>query len=67
MMAGHTLFKIVSGFGWIMFGTAFWFAGFFPIILLFGFTGLELGVAALQAYVFTVLTCIYLNDSIHLH
>jgi ATP synthase subunit 6 len=67
MMAGHTLFKIVSGFGWLMFGTAFWWAGFFPIVLLFGFTGLELGVAALQAYVFTVLTCIYLNDSIHLH
>ena len=28
---------------------------------------LELGVAAIQAYVFTILTCIYLNDAIHLH
>lgn len=67
MMAGHTLFKIVSGFGWIIFGSSFWFVGVLPIILLFGFTGLEIGVAILQAYVFTVLTCIYLNDSIHLH
>lgn len=67
MMAGHTLFKIVSGFGWLMFGSVFWVAGFFPVLLLFGFSGLELGVAILQAYVFTVLTSIYLNDSIHLH
>lgn len=67
MMAGHTLFKIVSGFGMVIFKTSFWIVGFFPLILLFGFTGLEIGVAILQAYVFTVLTCIYLNDSIHLH
>ena len=34
------------------------------VVLLFG---LELGVALIQAYVFTILTCIYLNDSINLH
>lgn len=67
MMAGHTLFKIVSGFAWIMLGGTLWMAGLLPVVLLFAFTGLEIGVAALQAYVFTILTCIYLNDSIHLH
>ena len=30
-------------------------------------TGLEIGIALLQAYVFTILTCLYLNDAIHLH
>lgn len=63
MMAGHTLFKIVSGFSWAM----SWWLTVFPIGLLFAFTGLEIGVAVLQAYVFTILTCIYLNDSINLH
>ena len=31
------------------------------------FTGLELLIAGLQAYVFTILTCMYLNDALHLH
>jgi len=35
--------------------------------VVFALTGLEIGVAILQAYVFTILTCIYLNDAIHLH
>ena len=38
-----------------------------PFLVVFALTGLELGVASLQAYVFTILTCIYLNDAIHLH
>lgn len=38
-----------------------------PLILLFGLIGLELAIAILQAYVFTLLTCIYLNDVIELH
>jgi len=42
-------------------------AGLAPIVLLFALTGLEIVIAMLQAYVFTVLTCSYLNDSIHLH
>jgi F-type H+-transporting ATPase subunit a len=38
-----------------------------PLALTVGLTGLELAIAFLQAYVFTVLTCIYLHDAIHLH
>jgi F-type H+-transporting ATPase subunit a len=38
-----------------------------PFLVVFALTGLELGVACLQAYVFTILTCIYLNDALHLH
>jgi F0F1-type ATP synthase membrane subunit a len=38
-----------------------------PLLIVFALTGLELGVAILQAYVFTILICIYLNDAINLH
>ena len=38
-----------------------------PVVIVFALTGLEIGVACLQAYVFTILVCIYLNDAIHLH
>jgi F-type H+-transporting ATPase subunit a len=38
-----------------------------PLIAIIGLTGLELLVALLQAYVFTILTCMYLNDALHLH
>lgn len=69
MMAGHTLLKIMSGFAWTMFGIGgiFYIVGLLPILLLFAFIALEIGVAMLQAYVFTILICIYLNDSINLH
>lgn len=38
-----------------------------PLVLLFILIGLELGIAILQAYVFTLLTCIYLNDVLDMH
>lgn len=38
-----------------------------PLLILILLMGLELGVALIQAYVFTILTCIYLNDAINLH
>ena len=62
MMAGHTMMKVFGGFAVVMgvFGVA-------PVILLVALTGFEILVAVLQAYVFTVLTCMYLNDAIHLH
>jgi F-type H+-transporting ATPase subunit a len=69
MMAGHTLVKILSGFAWSMLGVGglLSLASVIPFGIVFALTGLELGVACLQAYVFTILTCIYLNDAIHLH
>jgi F-type H+-transporting ATPase subunit a len=63
MMAGHTMMKVVAGFiislGFI--------GGWAPLAADVALTGFEILVCFLQAYVFTVLTCIYLNDSIHLH
>jgi len=69
LMAGHTLLKVIIGFSWAMlllenFISVFHIVPLLVIVLLFG---LELGVALIQAYVFTILTCIYLNDSINLH
>ena len=62
MMAGHTMMKVFAGFT-----TALGVLGIAPILLLVALTGFEIMVAVLQAYVFTVLTCLYLNDAIHLH
>ena len=69
MMAGHTLLKVIAGFAWSMMkgGGLLFVAHVLPLVVLFILVGLELGVAVIQAYVFTVLSCIYLNDSINLH
>jgi len=69
MMAGHTLVKILSGFAWTMLsvGGLLTVAAVIPFGIVFALTGLEIGVACLQAYVFTILSCIYLNDAINLH
>ncbi len=62
MMAGHTMLVIFAGFV-----VAMGLFGILPLALNIFFILLELLVAVLQAYVFTILTCIYLNDAIHLH
>jgi ATP synthase subunit 6 len=69
MMAGHTLLKVIAGFAWTMMlaGGSLLVAHTIPLVILVILMLLELGVAAIQAYVFTILTCIYLNDAIHLH
>nr|YP_009737757.1 ATP synthase F0 subunit a [Ammopiptanthus nanus]QHW07247.1 ATP synthase F0 subunit a [Ammopiptanthus nanus] len=70
MMAGHSLVKILSGFAWTMLcmNDLLYFIGALgPFFIVLALTGLELGVAILQAYVFTILICIYLNDAINLH
>ena len=71
MMAGHTLLKILAGFSWSMFtngqSLGLMILHFLPFIVIVPILGLELGVACLQAYVFTVLSCIYFNDAIALH
>jgi F-type H+-transporting ATPase subunit a len=63
MMAGHTMLKVFAGFV-IGLGAL---GGWAPLVFLVGFTGLEVVVAFLQALIFTVLTCIYLNDALHMH
>lgn len=69
MMAGHTLLKVIAGFAWTMFskGGIFTFLHLVPLLIVFLLIGLELGVALIQAYVFTILSCIYLSDVISLH
>nr|YP_009317574.1 ATP synthase F0 subunit 6 [Gelidium sinicola]YP_009559278.1 ATP synthase F0 subunit 6 [Gelidium coulteri]AOX49026.1 ATP synthase F0 subunit 6 [Gelidium sinicola]QBA96125.1 ATP synthase F0 subunit 6 [Gelidium coulteri] len=69
MTSGHTLLKIIAGFAWTMLSAGGLLAIFhvIPLGLLVALTGLELAIAALQAYVFTLLTCIYLNDVLDLH
>ncbi len=64
MMAGHTLLKVIVGFSWsmILMGDLFLIANLFPMAILFVLTFLELGVAMIQSYIFTILTCIYLKD-----
>lgn len=69
LMAGHTLLKVIVGFSWSMLLIESLFSIFHivPLLILVLLMGLELGVAIIQAYVFTILSCIYLNDSINLH
>ena len=69
LMAGHTLLKVIVGFSWSMLLLEDFLAVFHivPLLILVILMGLELGVALIQAYVFTILTCIYLNDVINLH
>ncbi|HRK96086.1 MAG TPA: F0F1 ATP synthase subunit A [Rhodospirillales bacterium] len=62
MTAGHTLLKVFAGFV-----AAMGVAGIVPLLAVVGLTGLEMLVAFLQAYVFAVLSCIYLNDALHMH
>jgi len=67
MMAGHTLLFILSSFVLAFLASSFKIFAVLPLILIIAVVGLELAIAFLQAYVFTILTCIYLNDSINLH
>jgi F-type H+-transporting ATPase subunit a len=62
MTVGHIILKVMAGFI-IMLGIA----GIAPMAFLGGVTVLEFGIALLQAYVFTILSCIYLHDAIHMH
>lgn len=63
MMAGHILLKVIAGFVTSM---AVYLA-VIPLGLSVLITGFEIGIALLQAYIFTVLTCVYLHDAVHLH
>ncbi|MGL4396716.1 MAG: F0F1 ATP synthase subunit A [Hyphomicrobium sp.] len=63
MMAGHTMLKVFAGFA----VSLPFFAKAAPVLFTTAFTGLEFVVAFLQAFIFTVLTCIYLNDAVNMH
>jgi F-type H+-transporting ATPase subunit a len=67
MLAGHITLKVFGGFVTMLgaFGLLGWLGAVLPLGLTVALTALELLVALLQAYVFAILTCIYLNDAIH--
>jgi len=64
MRAGHTLLKVLIGFSYVRFtlGDGYVLAAFLPALVVFILVFLEITVAGIQAYIFTVLTCIYLKD-----
>jgi F-type H+-transporting ATPase subunit a len=69
MLAGHTMLQVFAGFV-VALGAAGGFLSFLsiaPMALIVAIMALELLVAFLQAYVFAILTCIYLNEALHLH
>jgi F-type H+-transporting ATPase subunit a len=67
MLAGHITLKVFAGFVTMLggLGVLGWLGATLPLALTVALTALELLVAFLQAYVFTILTCIYLNDALH--
>jgi F-type H+-transporting ATPase subunit a len=67
MLAGHITLKVFGGFVTMLgtIGILGWLGAMIPLALTVALTALELLVAFLQAYVFAILTCIYLNDAIH--
>ncbi len=67
MLAGHITLQVFAGFIIMLagFGILGWFGAALPFVLVVMLTALEFLVAFLQAYVFAILTCIYLNDAIH--
>jgi F-type H+-transporting ATPase subunit a len=62
MMAGHAVIKVFAGFA-----GALGAASVIPVVAIAAVYGLEVLVSAIQAYVFTILTCVYLRDALHPH
>jgi ATP synthase subunit 6 len=69
MMAGHTLLKVIAGFTWLIMGVSGIFSIFHyvPVIILVVLFFIEFVIALIQAFVFVILICIYINDVYNLH
>ena len=69
ILSGHMLLNILSGFTYNIMtsGFIFFFLGLFPLGFIVAFSGLELGIAFIQAQVFVVLSCSYIKDTLELH
>lgn len=69
MMGGHTLLKVIAGFGYSLMSYTGLFVNLYilPYAILIPLFGLELGVSIIQSLVFCILTCIYIGDAIDLH
>ena len=69
ILSGHMLLNILAGFTYNIMtsGFIFFFLGLFPLAFIIAFSGLELGIAFIQAQVFVVLSCSYIKDTLELH
>jgi F-type H+-transporting ATPase subunit a len=70
MTAGHVMWEVFAGFMLLLtasLGVLGAFASVVPLSLNVALAALELLVAGLQAYVFAILTCLYLHDAVHMH
>lgn len=69
ILSGHMLLNILSGFTYNIMtsGLVFFFLGLLPLAFIIAFSGLELGIAFIQAQVFVVLSCSYIKDALRLH
>ncbi len=67
IMSGHTLLKILASFAWILFAVLLSGVAIIPILIVFVVTALEIVIAMLQAYVFSILASIYSNEALQLH
>ena len=69
IMSGHMLLSILSGFTYNIMSTGFvgFLFGFLPLLFIIAFSGLEFGIAFIQAQVFIILTCSYIKDGLDLH
>lgn len=69
ILSGHMLLNILSGFTYNIMnsGFLFFFLGLLPLMFIMAFSGLELGIAFIQAQVFVVLSCSYIKDALELH
>ena len=69
MMAGHTLLAVLAGFGWTMATSSvvLFLIHPGPVLVVFILVFLETAVALIQAYVFAILTCMYLDEATNMH
>jgi len=69
ILSGHMLLNILSGFTYNIMtsGFVFFILGLFPLAFIIAFSGLEIGIAFIQAQVFVVLSCSYIKDTLELH
>ena len=67
MMAGHAVIKVFAGLTALMIAGGLGPLAVLPVLGMVGITALEILVSCVQAYIFAILTCIYLNDALHQH
>ena len=69
ILSGHMLLNILAGFTYNIMTSGFilFFMGLIPLVFIIAFSGLELGIAFIQAQVFVVLTSSYVKDGLDLH